>query len=216
MVLQSGRRRRGSPRCRDRAGSTPCTAISRAPITILRCFSNTAGQTTRLAIPVSSSMVMKTTPLACPAAGGSAPRRRSTAVCRRGWCELLGGDELLRRIMRAQEMHRMRLQAQADGLVIADHMLGERHHRKLRGLALPALVARLGISEQRQIGRLPRARANPKAPRAGRAPSTGTHRPRRAAGWRGPGTRPRVGSSNAHKGDAVTRRSAASRCRPST
>ena len=37
----------------------PCTAISRAPITILRCFSNTSGQTTRLAMPVSSSMVMK-------------------------------------------------------------------------------------------------------------------------------------------------------------
>ena len=34
-------------------------AISRAPITILRCFSNTSGQMTRLAMPVSSSMVMK-------------------------------------------------------------------------------------------------------------------------------------------------------------
>ena len=44
----------------------PCTAISRAPITILRCLSNTSGQTTRLAIPVSSSMVMNTTPFALP------------------------------------------------------------------------------------------------------------------------------------------------------
>ena len=68
--------------------------------------------------------------------------------------ELLGGDELLPRIMFAQEAHRVRFQAEADGLVIVHDMLAERHRRELRRLGFRALVARLGIGEQRQVGRL--------------------------------------------------------------
>jgi len=51
-----------------------------APSAAWRKRSRTAGQTIRLAIPVSSSMVMKTTPLALPGAAGSARSRRSTAA----------------------------------------------------------------------------------------------------------------------------------------
>ena len=44
----------------------PCTTTSRAPITTLRSRSSTLGQITELATPVSSSMVMNTTPGAEP------------------------------------------------------------------------------------------------------------------------------------------------------
>ena len=44
----------------------PVTATRRAPMTSGRCRSNSFGQTTILAIPVSSSIVMKMTPLAEP------------------------------------------------------------------------------------------------------------------------------------------------------
>ena len=44
----------------------PRTAIMLAPITTRRNFSKICGQTTRLAIPVSSSRVMNITPFALP------------------------------------------------------------------------------------------------------------------------------------------------------
>ena len=44
----------------------PWMTMRRAPITSLRKRSSVFGQTTALAMPVSSSMVMNTTPLAVP------------------------------------------------------------------------------------------------------------------------------------------------------
>ena len=46
--------------------SRPVMPSNFAPSTIRRCFSNTSGQTMILAAPVSSSKVMKITPLAVP------------------------------------------------------------------------------------------------------------------------------------------------------
>ena len=57
--------------------------------------------------------------------------------------------------MLAQKAHRVLFEAEADGLVIVHNMLGERHGRQLRGLAFNTFIARLGISEQRQVRRLP-------------------------------------------------------------
>ena len=99
-------------------------------------------------------MVMNTTPLALP---GRWRISTSPAIDRRLPslidAQPVGGDELCARIMLAQEAHRVRLQAEADGLIIVHDMLGERHGGELRRLAFRAFVARLGISEQRQVGR---------------------------------------------------------------
>ena len=64
----------------------------------------------------------------------------------------VGGDETTFCIMVAKELHRMRLQAQPDGLVVADHMLGERHRGELGRLGFGALVAGLRGCKQRQFG----------------------------------------------------------------
>ena len=133
----------------------PCTAISRAPITILRCLSNTSGQITRLATPVSSSMVMNTTPLALPGRWRISTR---PAIDRRLpsrtdlTCSAV--TNFCARIMFAQEVHRMRFQAQADGLVVVHDMLASGIAGSCAGSISEPFVARLGMREQ-AAGRAP-------------------------------------------------------------
>jgi len=56
--------------------------------------------------------------------------------------------------MRAKEVHRVGFEAETNGLVIADHMLGERHCRELGRRSFLSFVEFVGEGEKRQIGRL--------------------------------------------------------------
>ena len=102
-----------------------------APSAARRKRSRIGGQTIRLAIPVSSSMVMKTTPLALPGRWRistipAIASRRSTG--RSG--EVGGGDQPLAGELGAQKGQRMALQAEAEAGVILDDMLAQRHLRQ--------------------------------------------------------------------------------------
>ena len=100
-----------------------------------------AGQTIRLAMPVSSSIVMKTTPLALP---GRWRIRTSPAIARRRSDrqdgEIGGGDETLAGELGAQKGERVAFQGQPDGRVILDDMLAQRHFRQQRRRASFALL----------------------------------------------------------------------------
>ena len=128
--------------------STPVTLISRAPITTGRYCSNLRGQMMVLAMPVSSSSVMKMAlPVARPLthqhdpADGDAPARLD------GGKQLVAHDAARIEIA-AQERHRMRLQRQMQMAIILDHLLARQHRRQMRvGLHLRHRSAR----EQRQI-----------------------------------------------------------------
>ena len=80
-------------------------------------------------------------------------QRHPPAIAQRA--QFARGDEPALRIMIAQELHRVRLQAQPHGLVIAHHMLAQRHRGQSHLDRLPAFVARLGRGEQGQVGRIP-------------------------------------------------------------
>ena len=102
-----------------------------APSTTGRNVSNIFGQTMMLAMSVSSSRVMKMTPLAVP--GRWRTRTRPETVTRRPFgrsrsvCVV---DDAARGELRAQERDRVRLQRQAEEAVVVDHMLAERHRRQ--------------------------------------------------------------------------------------
>ncbi len=124
--------------------------MSRAPITSLRYCSITFGHTTILAMPVSSSSVMKTTPLALPGRcrTSTTPAQRTRRLSLRV-VDVLAGDDALSREPLAQEFHRVALQRQPDGLVIGDHLLRQRHLGQ-RLCVLVGLLARDRGLEQRQ------------------------------------------------------------------
>ena len=115
-----------------------------------RNCSNTFGQTTMLAMSVSSSMVMKMTPLAVP--GRWRTRTSPATVTRRAVpriAERLAGDDATRREPRAEEGDRVRLQRQAEIAVVVDDMLADRHRRQGE-IRLAADVGEFGGVEQRQ------------------------------------------------------------------
>ena len=110
----------------------------------------TFGHTTILAMPVSSSSVMNTTPLALPGRcrTSTTPAQR-TRFLSLAWQTSSQVTHALPGEHRAQKFHRMALQRQPDGLVIGDHLLRQRHHGQRRGVFV-GLLARGGDFEQRQ------------------------------------------------------------------
>ena len=63
--------------------------------------------------------------------------------------DVLAGHDAFARKHRPQELHRVALQRQPDGLIIGDHLLRQRHQRQRPGI-LVRLLARRGNLEQRQ------------------------------------------------------------------
>ncbi len=102
-------------------------------MTVRRFCAKTFGQTMMLAMSVSSSRVMKTTPLAVPGICriSTRPATVTRLSCGRSVarCSALGMAP--RRVSRSRKkLHRMRLQRQAGRRVILHHMLAERHWRQ--------------------------------------------------------------------------------------
>jgi hypothetical protein len=101
-----------------------------APSAARRKRSRIWGQTIRLAIPVSSSMVMKTTPLALP---GRCRISVMPAIDQppvdRQMGEFGGGHQTFPREIGAQKGERVTLQGQTQARVILDDMLAQRHFR---------------------------------------------------------------------------------------
>jgi len=104
-----------------------------APSAARRKRSRLAGQTIRLAIPVSSSTVMKTTPFALPGAlpDQHDPGDRQPPVDRQ-MGEVGGGDQALAGEIGAQKGEQVTLQSQAQARVILHDMLAQRHLRQQR------------------------------------------------------------------------------------
>ena len=142
---------------------------------------NCAAQTMMLATPFSSSRVRK---MALPLPGRCRTRTRPATetrlpprtVASRAFGVTPRAIEPL-----AQEGDRMRLQRQAERAVVVDDMLAERHRR---AAASPARCRAGGCPGRSNSGSCfggapaRRARAPPRARRAGRGRSSGRHRPR--------------------------------------
>ena len=130
--------------------SLPVTATKRAPSTIARKRSNAFGQTMTLAMPASSSSVMKMTPLAVPGRWRTSTRPATVdplAVPDRG--KRVGAQDSARGEAGAHERGRMGLQGQRQAPVVLDHMRAERHRRQSRvrlGFARRSRVANSGRS----------------------------------------------------------------------
>ena len=117
-------------------------------------------------MPVSSSSVMKTTPLALP---GPLPHQHHAGAADatwRSWRWLISlplQPHTLRSEHLAQKFHRMPLQRQLrDGLVIGDHLLRQRHQRQ-RPCVLVGLLARDGCFETAAAARRRAAAAPPRS-----------------------------------------------------
>ena len=134
--------------------SSPVTLISRAPMMIGRKRSNTRGHRIVLAMPVSSSSVMK---MALPVPGRWRTSTRPATVTMRPGRHL--GQQLVphdaaRVEIGAQERHRMRLQRQMQVAIVLDHLLA-RQHRRQRDVRLE--LRHGDAREQRQVVLVARA-----------------------------------------------------------
>jgi hypothetical protein len=113
-----------------------------APSVARRKRSRMAGQTIRLATPVSSSMVTKTTPLTLPALlDQHDPGDREPPV---DWqmSEVFGGDQALAGKFGAQKGERVALQGEPEAGIILNDMLAQRHFRQERHSARFAVLPR--------------------------------------------------------------------------
>ena len=125
--------------------------MRRAPITSFRYCSITLGHTTILAMPVSSSSVMKTTPLALP---GPLPHQHHAGATDAApvvlVVDVLAGDDALLREPLAQKFHRVALQRQPHGLVIGDHLLRQRHLRQRLCVLVGLLAGDRGLKQRQR------------------------------------------------------------------
>ena len=129
-----------------------------------------------LAMPVSSSSVMNTTPLALPGRcrTSTTPAQR-TRFLSLAWQTRSQASDALPGEHRPQKFHRMALQRQPDGLVIGDHLLRQRHLGQRSARSRRAARARWRLRTA-AAARRRAAAAPPTARRGGRARSSGTHR----------------------------------------